>query len=92
MADLTQREVDAIYALRHAAEWIGSAPHGDNCFVSDHYEGDPGNRCNCGKDSAEQAVQNALTGYPEAMDSDGEPLELHASGVRMLERGRDDTR
>ena len=25
-------------------------PHGDNCFVSDHYEGDPGAGCNCGID------------------------------------------
>lgn len=79
MANLTQREVDAIYALRHAAEWIASAPHGDNCFVSSHYEGDPGDRCNCGKDSAEQAVHEALGGYPESMDDDGEPLEVSAA-------------
>ncbi len=78
---LTQREVDAIYALRHAADWIGSAPHGDNCFVSAHYEGDPGDRCNCGKDSAEQAMHDALGGYPETMDGDGEPLELVAASV-----------
>ena len=82
----TQREVNAIYALRHAASWIGSAPHSDNCFVSNHYEGDPGNRCNCGKDSAEQAVQDALTGYPEAMDADGEPLEVTA-GVTLPRGG-----
>lgn len=25
-------------------------PHRDNCFVSDHYEGDPGAGCNCGID------------------------------------------
>jgi hypothetical protein len=76
---LTQREVDAIYALRAADEWVGSAPHGDNCFVSDHYEGDPGNRCNCGKDSVQQIINEALGGYHEAMDEDGEPLELRAA-------------
>jgi hypothetical protein len=42
-------ELDGL--LSCAAEWIRSSDHGDNCFVSDHYEGDPGNRCNCGKDS-----------------------------------------
>lgn len=84
---LTQREVDAIYALRHAVDWIGTAPHGDNCFVSSHYTGDPGNRCNCGKDSAEQAVHDALGGYPEAMDADGEPLEVSVSAGLNAPRG-----
>lgn len=47
-------------ALHHAEAWIRTAPHGDNCFVSDHYEGDPGDRCNCGKDDALEAVQAAI--------------------------------
>lgn len=46
--------------LRAAEEWILKTPHGDNCFVSDHYEGDPGNRCNCGKESIEHAIAEAL--------------------------------
>jgi hypothetical protein len=37
--------------LAAAIQWVNTAQHGDNCFVSDHYDGDPGNRCNCGKDS-----------------------------------------
>lgn len=71
MADLTQREVDAIYALRHASEWVYGREHGDNCFVSDHYPGDPGNRCNCGKQSLLDAIHSALDGYPEQTDDDG---------------------
>jgi Lar family restriction alleviation protein len=82
---LTQREVDAIYALRHADDWISHQPHGDNCFVSDHYPGDPGNRCNCGKDSALQAVNEALCDYPESMDDDGEPLEVAAASAPKTE-------
>lgn len=39
---------------------IGAIPHGDNCFVSSHYEGDPGDRCNCGKDSAIAALDAAI--------------------------------
>lgn len=50
----------AVHALRHAQAWIGSAPHGDNCFVSSHYDGDPGDRCNCGRDGALDAVDAAL--------------------------------
>jgi hypothetical protein len=51
---------ELLEALHYAEAWISSAPHGDNCFVSDHYEGDPGDRCNCGKDSALEAVQDAI--------------------------------
>jgi hypothetical protein len=42
---------ECVQALRAADEWIANAPHGDNCFVSNHYEGDPGSRCNCGRES-----------------------------------------
>lgn len=48
-------------ALLHAQEWVSSAPHGDNCFVSDHYEGDPGDRCNCGKDSLLAHIDRAVS-------------------------------
>lgn len=37
-------------------KWVEEAPHGDNCFVSHHYDGDPGNQCNCGKDSLLEAA------------------------------------
>lgn len=47
-------------ALSHAGAWIEAAPHGDNCFVSNHYDGDPGSRCNCGKDAAHAAIDAAL--------------------------------
>lgn len=53
-------------ALRYAAEWIGAVPHGDNCFVSNHYAGDPGNQCNCGKDSVLDVMNKALPDSEEA--------------------------
>lgn len=52
-----------VEALNHAATWINCASHGDNCFLSDNYDGDPGNRCNCGKESAESAVVEALAAW-----------------------------
>jgi hypothetical protein len=58
--EMTAQRDELLEALHHAEAWIGSAPHGDNCFVSAHYEGDPGDRCNCGKDSALEAVQDAI--------------------------------
>ena len=46
-------------------------PHGDNCFVSDHYEGDPGNRCNCGRDGVINFLIDTLSSPPstEALDA-----------------------
>jgi hypothetical protein len=41
----------ALEKLDAAVEFIQRAPHGENCFVSDHYESDPGNHCHCGKDA-----------------------------------------
>jgi len=52
-------------ALERAEEWIRGAPHGDNCFVSDHYDGDPGNRCNCGKESLEEYLSEVLEAQPQ---------------------------
>lgn len=47
-------------ALRGAEQWISTAPHGDNCFVSGNYEGNPGDRCNCGRDEVLEAIQAAI--------------------------------
>ncbi|WP_119154185.1 Lar family restriction alleviation protein [Caldimonas tepidiphila] len=47
-------------ALRWAHDWIDAAPHGDNCYLSDHYEGDPGNQCNCDKESILAALEPFL--------------------------------
>lgn len=47
-------------ALQHALDWINHQKHGDNCFLSSHYPGDPGDRCNCGKDSVMQSIETAL--------------------------------
>lgn len=51
---------DLLGVLRGAEKWISLTGHGDNCFVSDHYEGDPGNRCNCGLDGLLSAIQAAI--------------------------------
>ena len=51
--------------IEHLSSFVAHAPHGDNCFVSDHYEGDPGNRCNCGKDSAGSAAISGLEAIAE---------------------------
>lgn len=55
--DPEQTNIDA---LNHAHSWIASAPHGDDCFVSDHHESDPGSQCNCGKDGVLSAIELAL--------------------------------
>ena len=69
--------------LKGAFDWIESAPHGDNCFVSDHYEGDPGNQCNCGKDSLVSAYEEF--GQPEAPAvAQGEPVGLRELFERLL--------
>ena len=46
--------------IRGAEKWIRLSDHGENCFVSDHYEGDPGDRCNCGRDELLSAIQTAI--------------------------------
>ncbi len=47
-------------ALEAAHAWISSSPHGDNCYVSAHYPGDPGAGCNCGKESVETIIEEAI--------------------------------
>ncbi len=56
--DTALREL--ISALEIAQGFVAETPHGDECFVSDHYEGDPGNRCNCGKDRVSEILDEAL--------------------------------
>ncbi|SEJ23473.1 hypothetical protein SAMN04244572_03213 [Azotobacter beijerinckii] len=59
--DSLRAEVERLrIALSHADAWIEAAPHGENCFVSNRYDGDPGNRCNCGKDAAQETIGAAL--------------------------------
>lgn len=47
-------------ALKLAEAWISGAPHGDNCYLSAHYEGDPGGRCNCFKEEVLSTLQNVI--------------------------------
>ena len=51
-----------LWALLSAARyWIACHDHGENCHLSDHYDGDPGNQCSCGKDWLLGAVGDALS-------------------------------
>lgn len=59
-AELCAQRDELLAGLKAAGKWIDSAQHGDNCFVSDHYEGDPGNGCNCGKDGFSQYIDDAI--------------------------------
>lgn len=61
---------EAMYgALARAVSWITAAPHGDNCYLCNHYEGDPGNQCNCGKDSIIEIADAALDIFRDAAPS-----------------------
>jgi hypothetical protein len=60
IASLQARLEAAERLMQGAADWINTAPHGDNCYVSDHYEGDPGDRCNCGKEAVLDALHAAI--------------------------------
>lgn len=67
--------------MERARQWIASVPHGDNCFVSSHYEGDPGDRCNCGKDTVLDAIDEAMEGDELAKpDAKAQPVWLVATG------------
>lgn len=89
---------DAVVAmLSRAQHWIAHAPHGDNCFVSSHYEGDPGDQCNCGKSSLEDAIHELLiehesalpTPAPTMVDERGEldvaQSSIHTEAARVIE-------
>ena len=61
-------EVAALRQTLVAAEtWIHAVPHGDNCYVCNHYEGDPGNQCNCGRESALAMIAASLDAARAAM-------------------------
>lgn len=55
---------DARIALEQAQALISENPHGDNCFVSNHYGGDPGNVCYCGKSIVLDSIDRALAEFP----------------------------
>jgi len=57
-------------ALVRAQSWIEYHPHGDNCYVSNHYNGDPGNRCNCGRESLLNIIEDTLAA-PERAAGEG---------------------
>jgi hypothetical protein len=66
-------------ALRLAIERIRLSAHGDNCYLSEHYDGDPGNRCNCGKESLVEHLSLQLNG--EAHESEATPMEKLAGAI-----------
>lgn len=47
-------------ALELARNFVAETPHGDDCFVSNHYEGDPGNECRCGKEWVSGVLDEAI--------------------------------
>lgn len=55
---------DARIALEQAQALISEKPHGDNCFVSNHYGCDPGNACYCGKSVVLDSIDRALAEFP----------------------------
>ena len=46
--------------LQGARDWAIARGHGDNCYVSRHYDGDPGDCCNCGLESLLDAIDAAI--------------------------------
>lgn len=56
--------------LAVTGEHIRAMPHGDNCFVSNHCESDPGNRCNCGKDSLLEWMEGGENVLPQEQPDD----------------------
>lgn len=66
--------------LAAASNWISTGPHGDNCFVSDHHEGDPGNRCNCGKDALHEFLESDRPA-PDAVEAALADAIMHGTGA-----------
>lgn len=83
-AEKGEPDVDLREALERAAEWIGNTPHGDNCYVSEHYEGDPGDRCNCGKESIEGYLNHVLTLAPDTLASQAERPAVPESFRKLM--------
>lgn len=75
-----------VNALRHAEAWIGEIPHGDNCYVSDHYAGDPGNQCNCGKEAVLAAIEEALIEEESTMDESKALQDVIAERQRQIQQ------
>ncbi len=68
--------------MRRAHNWISAAPHGDNCFVSNAYEGDPGNQCNCGKVVVLEAFDGSTAHEtPAAPIATGEALNQNLANM-----------
>lgn len=67
-------------ALEHAADWISSAPHGDNCFIA---EGEH-DRCICGKDAALDAITEAQQAFGDQPQEDADDIAWDAR-VKALE-------
>lgn len=85
---------EQVTKLEAAIDYIRTMPHGDNCYVSDHYEGDPGNRCNCGKDTLLDWLESDAPQAEAQQKEEVEPsAELMASldkvlGLGEMERGK----
>ena len=58
IANVEKQRDELLAALDVAMENLRS--HGDNCFVSEHYEGDPGAMCNCGIDGVTDYLISAI--------------------------------
>lgn len=69
--ELAIQRDELLALLEYAHQWIDLSPHGDNCFVSDHYEGDPGNRCNCGKESIVVHMEEVLAKHQPTTAGEG---------------------
>jgi len=59
--ELKRQRDELLAALNYSRDHIEASPHGDNCFVSAAYDGDPGDRCNCGKDSMVDFLDAAIS-------------------------------
>ena len=64
ISTLTRQRGLAVEALDVALENL--RPHGDNCFVSNNYEGDPGAGCNCGIDGVTDYLVQTLAAIKES--------------------------
>lgn len=53
-------------ALELARNFVAETPHGDDCFVSNHYEGDPGNQCRCRKEWLSGVLDEAIADADES--------------------------
>jgi hypothetical protein len=80
LAELQGLITELVGKVAAASQWISTGPHGDNCFVSDHHEGDPGNRCNCGKDALQEFLESDRP-PPDAVDAAMADAITHGTGA-----------